>query len=131
MKGSRRDDDEGWQISLLSSALSRPTSQASCKRFSRRLGRVPLGDPSVDGVRWGPLAGRTQVGQVLANLDKLRADTELVYGGAERLNVVGADAEKGAFFPATLLYTDEPWAHDAPHDVEAFGGSRSCRTRGR
>jgi len=89
--------------------------------LSRRLDGLPLGDPSVDGVRWGPLAGRTQVGQVQANFEKLRAETELVYGGPERLNVVGADAEKGAFFPATLLYTDEPWAHDAPHDVEAFG----------
>jgi len=35
--------------------------------------------------------------------------------------VVGADPEKGAFFPATLLYCDDPFASEVPHSVEAFG----------
>jgi oxepin-CoA hydrolase/3-oxo-5,6-dehydrosuberyl-CoA semialdehyde dehydrogenase len=35
--------------------------------------------------------------------------------------LVGADAERGAFFPITLLACNEPFANAAPHDVEAFG----------
>jgi oxepin-CoA hydrolase/3-oxo-5,6-dehydrosuberyl-CoA semialdehyde dehydrogenase len=35
--------------------------------------------------------------------------------------VIGANAEKGAFFPTLLLYDDRPFDKTAPHDVEAFG----------
>ena len=89
--------------------------------LTKRLQALPLGDPSVDGVRWGPLAGRTQVRQVRENLEKLLAQAELVFGNLDQFDVVGADPEKGAFFPATLLYTDQPFDRTAPHDVEAFG----------
>ena len=32
-----------------------------------------------------------------------------------------SDQEKGAFFPPTLLYCDQPFSTDSPHSVEAFG----------
>jgi oxepin-CoA hydrolase/3-oxo-5,6-dehydrosuberyl-CoA semialdehyde dehydrogenase len=69
----------------------------------------------------GPLAGRAQVKEVSANAEKLRAAAELVFGGPGTLDVVGADPEKGAFYPTTLLYDDRPFERTAPHDVEAFG----------
>jgi oxepin-CoA hydrolase / 3-oxo-5,6-dehydrosuberyl-CoA semialdehyde dehydrogenase len=87
----------------------------------KRLAGVKVGDPSLDGVRMGPLAGRSQRREVEANADRLRAATELLYGGPDTLDVVGADPEKGAFFPPTLLYLDRPFARREPHDVEAFG----------
>ena len=87
----------------------------------KRLGTVKVGDPRVDGVRMGPLAGRAQVGEVQRSLDRLLGGAELVYGGADSLDVVGADPERGAFFPITLLYDDRPFEKTAPHDVEAFG----------
>jgi len=34
---------------------------------------------------------------------------------------VGADRDKGAFFPPTLLYCDQPLSVETPHAVEAFG----------
>ena len=37
------------------------------------------------------------------------------------MRVVGADPEKGAFFPVQLLYDDRPFERTAPHDIEAFG----------
>ncbi|AHG91243.1 phenylacetic acid degradation protein paaN [Gemmatirosa kalamazoonensis] len=86
-----------------------------------RLGGVKVGDPRVEGVRMGPLAGRGQVGEVDRSLRALLGATELVYGGPGSLDVVGADAERGAFFPITLLYDDDPFEKRAPHDVEAFG----------
>ncbi len=37
------------------------------------------------------------------------------------LMCVGADRDKGAFFPSTLLYCDKPFAAQSAHSVEAFG----------
>jgi oxepin-CoA hydrolase/3-oxo-5,6-dehydrosuberyl-CoA semialdehyde dehydrogenase len=37
------------------------------------------------------------------------------------MKVIGADPERGAFFPTLLLYDDRPFERTAPHDVEAFG----------
>jgi oxepin-CoA hydrolase/3-oxo-5,6-dehydrosuberyl-CoA semialdehyde dehydrogenase len=87
----------------------------------KRLAGVKVGDPRMEGVRMGPLAGRTQVGEVASSLAKLRAAAELVHGGDDDFEVVGADRERGAFFPITLLYDDRPFDRTAPHDVEAFG----------
>ncbi|MEO8562742.1 MAG: phenylacetic acid degradation bifunctional protein PaaZ [bacterium] len=87
----------------------------------KRLGGVKVGDPALEGVRMGPLAGRTQLREVSANAEKLRSGAELVYGGPGSLDVVGADPDKGAFFPATLLFSDRPFERTQAHDVEAFG----------
>jgi oxepin-CoA hydrolase/3-oxo-5,6-dehydrosuberyl-CoA semialdehyde dehydrogenase len=87
----------------------------------KRLAGVKVGDPRVEGVRMGPLAGRGQVGEVRKSLDALLGATELAYGGPDALDVVGADPERGAFFPITLLYNDRPFERRQPHDVEAFG----------
>jgi oxepin-CoA hydrolase/3-oxo-5,6-dehydrosuberyl-CoA semialdehyde dehydrogenase len=89
--------------------------------LKKRLDGVTIGDPGHEGVRMGPLAGRTQVTEVGQNVDKLRQAAELVYGGFESMRVVGADPEKGAFFPVQLLYDDRPFERTAPHDIEAFG----------
>ena len=90
------------------------------KALSKRLEGTTVGDPAVEGVRMGPLAGRSQVKEVGKALDRLKADAELVYGG-ERFDVVGADRDRGAFFPITLLYNDRPFDRQTAHDVEAFG----------
>ena len=95
--------------------------EAVTDALRKRIGSLTLGDPSREGVRWGPLAGRTQVSQVRANLDKLRAQAEVVFGDLDQFEISGGDREKGAFFPAVLLYTDRPFERSAPHDIEAFG----------
>jgi oxepin-CoA hydrolase / 3-oxo-5,6-dehydrosuberyl-CoA semialdehyde dehydrogenase len=89
--------------------------------ISKRLETTRIGDPSVDGVRMGPLAGRGQVKEVRHNVDQIASDAELVFGNPDHVDVVGADAKRGAFFPALLFYADRPFAQSAPHDVEAFG----------
>ncbi|MEO6527720.1 MAG: phenylacetic acid degradation bifunctional protein PaaZ, partial [Gemmatimonadaceae bacterium] len=89
--------------------------------LKKRLAGVKIGDPAIDGVRMGPLAGRTQLREVAANAHTLRGATELLYGGADTLDVVGADPEKGAFFAPMLLFSAEPFERRQPHDVEAFG----------
>ncbi len=87
----------------------------------KRLSTVQIGDPAVEGVKMGPLASRTQVRDVGAATEEIRRGAELVFGGAGQLNVVGADPERGAFFPITLLATAKPFANTEPHDIEAFG----------
>ena len=89
--------------------------------LKKRLGGVKVGDPSVDGVRMGPLAGKGQVREVEKSVERLRVDAELVFGGPGTLDVVGADADAGAFYPTMLLYNGKPFQRSAPHDVEAFG----------
>ena len=89
--------------------------------LKKRLAGVKVGDPSLDGVRMGPLAGKGQVREVENSVEKLRAGTELLFGGPGTLDLIGADAEKGAFFPMMLLYNGQPFRHMSAHDVEAFG----------
>ncbi|HEU4996087.1 MAG TPA: phenylacetic acid degradation bifunctional protein PaaZ [Gemmatimonadaceae bacterium] len=91
------------------------------KALSKRLETTTIGDPGVEGVRMGPLAGRGQVKEVRQNVDRIATDAELVFGDPERVDVVGADAKRGAFFPTLLFYSDRPFDKTAPHDVEAFG----------
>ena len=88
--------------------------------LKKRLDGVTIGDPSVEGVRMGPLAGRGQVGEVRKSVDAIAKSAELAYGNLDDFNVVGADRMKGAFFPTLLFYAKEPTI-TAAHDVEAFG----------
>ena len=89
------------------------------RAIAKRLESTTIGDPSVEGVRMGPLAGRGQVNEVRHNVDQIASDAELVFGNPDRVEVVGADAKRGAFFPSLLFYSDKSLSE--PHDVEAFG----------
>ena len=89
--------------------------------LTKRLESTTIGDPSVEGVRMGPLAGRGQVNEVRRSVDLLARSAELVYGNLDDFPVVGADRARGAFFPALLFYARDPFAASEPHDVEAFG----------
>ena len=90
------------------------------KALRARLGKTVIGDPSVEGVRMGPLASKGQVRDVGANADRIRASSEVVFGG-NGFEVVGADPEKGAFFGPMLMACAEPFKRSEPHDIEAFG----------
>jgi oxepin-CoA hydrolase/3-oxo-5,6-dehydrosuberyl-CoA semialdehyde dehydrogenase len=87
----------------------------------KRLDGITIGDPSVDGVRMGPLAGRGQVGEVRKSVDVIARSSELVYGNVDDFAVVGADRARGAFFPTLLFYSKDPFDTSEPHDIEAFG----------
>jgi oxepin-CoA hydrolase/3-oxo-5,6-dehydrosuberyl-CoA semialdehyde dehydrogenase len=91
------------------------------RALKARLDGVRIGDPGVEGVRMGPLAGRPQVGEVRKSVDALRRGAELAYGDPERFDVVGADRSRGAFFPPLLFYASDPFGRREPHDIEAFG----------
>ncbi len=94
--------------------------EAVVNALSARLAKTVIGDPAVEGVRMGPLATRGQVRDVGAAAERIRAASELVYGGGD-FEIVGADRERGAFFGPQLMVCNEPFAHSEPHDIEAFG----------
>ena len=95
--------------------------QAVISAIGKRLDSTTVGDPAIDGVRMGPLAGKAQVSEVRKSVDAIARATELVHGNLDDFAVVGADRQRGAFFPPLLFYAREPFTAQAPHDVEAFG----------
>ena len=89
--------------------------------IGKRLDTTTVGDPAVEGVRMGPLASRGQVTDVRRNVEAIARSAELVHGNLDDFAVVGADRQRGAFFPPLLFYAREPMTARAPHEVEAFG----------
>jgi len=85
------------------------------------LEKVVVGDPRSAGVRMGPLVSLAQRADVVARLAELRRESDLVVGRRDGFAPQGADAERGAFLPPTLLRCRDPHAARAVHEVEAFG----------
>jgi oxepin-CoA hydrolase/3-oxo-5,6-dehydrosuberyl-CoA semialdehyde dehydrogenase len=85
-----------------------------------RLAKVVVGNPTDPSVRMGALASLEQREEVRRSLKALRDAGRLVFGDPERVEVVGADAERGAFVSPLLLVCDDT-ARAEPHEVEAFG----------
>ncbi|RVU18786.1 phenylacetic acid degradation bifunctional protein PaaZ [Methylobacterium oryzihabitans] len=89
--------------------------------LSQRLAGVTVGDPRLDGVRMGPVVGLDQRRDVLARVEALKTEADLVFGDPDRVTVEGADARTGAFLPPLLLHCPDPIRAERVHSVEAFG----------
>jgi len=85
-----------------------------------RLGKVIVGSPAEETVRMGALASLEQREEVRRSVKGLLAGARLVFGDPEHVDVVGADAERGAFISPLLLRCDDA-ARAEPHEIEAFG----------
>jgi oxepin-CoA hydrolase / 3-oxo-5,6-dehydrosuberyl-CoA semialdehyde dehydrogenase len=70
-------------------------------------------------VRMGALASLAQREEVRKAIEALRNSADIVFGDPDRVDVVGADAEKGAFLSPVLLRAQV--GATEPHDVEPFG----------
>jgi oxepin-CoA hydrolase/3-oxo-5,6-dehydrosuberyl-CoA semialdehyde dehydrogenase len=86
-----------------------------------QLAKTVVGDPRREGVRMGPLVSLAQRREVLARVEELRREAELVVGDPAQLAPEGADSERGAFVPPLLLWCRDPSKASAVHSVEAFG----------
>ncbi|MCT4560449.1 MAG: phenylacetic acid degradation bifunctional protein PaaZ [Crocinitomicaceae bacterium] len=91
------------------------------KGIAARLATTTIGDPSVEGVRMGALATRTQVDRVRENVQLLAKSQDIVFGDLELSEVMGADVNKGAFFSPILFRNNDPFNKTDVHDIEAFG----------
>jgi oxepin-CoA hydrolase/3-oxo-5,6-dehydrosuberyl-CoA semialdehyde dehydrogenase len=89
--------------------------------LQKALAQTVIGSPYNEKVRMGSLAGQQQRNEVLAQVQKLLATSQLIYGSLDSVSVLDADAEKGAFLSPLLLRNDSPFATNTPHEIEAFG----------
>ncbi|MGF1684456.1 phenylacetic acid degradation bifunctional protein PaaZ [Photobacterium minamisatsumaniensis] len=88
--------------------------------ISKRLARVVVGDPSVEGVTMGSLISRSQLDDVKEKVTSLSNHCRVVTGG-ELSNFTPTGHDNGAYYPPTLLVCDNPRTASAIHDIEAFG----------
>lgn len=89
--------------------------------LGKALGKVTIGDPRLKEVRMGALVSKDQVEEVRGRLQELTKTAQIVFGDLEKINTIGADAEKGAFMSPVLLREDRPFENIAVHETEAFG----------
>ena len=89
--------------------------------LGKALAKTTLGDPQVEGVRMGALAGEAQVREVKERVLQLSESQEIVYGDLNQFVVIGADKQKGAFMAPILFRNDDPFNKTDVHEMEAFG----------
>lgn len=89
--------------------------------LGKALAQTTIGNPLNDKVRMGSLAGQSQKQEVLAQVQKLLASSQLIYGALDSVELIDADATKGAFISPLLLLNENPFGDTAVHEVEAFG----------
>jgi len=89
--------------------------------LGKRLSKTTIGDPSVEGVRMGSLAGSEQKIEVTDKVKELAKSQEIVFGSLEEFEVTGADKNKGAFISPILFLNDDPFNKIDCHNIEAFG----------
>lgn len=85
------------------------------------LSQTVIGNPLNEKVRMGSLAGEAQRTEVKEQVQKLLASSQIIYGSLDSVEVIDADAHKGAFMSPILLLNNHPLRSKEVHEVEAFG----------
>src|SRR5213075_646897 len=78
------------------------------KAIAGSLNQTTIGNPLNEKVRMGALAGRSQREEVKNQVQKLLASSQIIYGSLDSVEVIDADATKGAFMSPLLLLNDHP-----------------------
>ena len=89
--------------------------------LGKRLALNIIGDPNVEGVRMGSLAGFSQLIEVKEKVEILSKTQKIIIGNFENFEVKGANKSKGAFMPPIIFYNDSPFINTDCHNIEAFG----------
>lgn len=89
--------------------------------LGKRLAGTIIGDPNVEGVRMGSLAGQSQRKEVLEKVEQLSKSQKIIIGDFEKFEVTGADKNKGAFMPPIIFMNENPFKNTDCHNIEAFG----------
>jgi len=89
--------------------------------LGKRLASNIIGDPNVEGVRMGSLAGKAQLLEVREKVELLSKTQKIIIGDFEKFEVKGADKNKGAFMPPIIFLNNSPFKNTDCHSVEAFG----------
>ena len=89
--------------------------------IKKALEKTVIGNPLQENVRMGSLAGQEQRNDVRSQVQKILASSQIIYGALDSVELVDADNFKGAFISPILLQNDNPFLHEEPHNIEAFG----------
>lgn len=89
--------------------------------LGKRLASTVIGDPNVEGVRMGALAGAAQLKEVREKVEILSKTQKMIIGDFEKFEVKGADKSKGAFMPPVVFLNENPFTNTDCHNIEAFG----------
>jgi oxepin-CoA hydrolase/3-oxo-5,6-dehydrosuberyl-CoA semialdehyde dehydrogenase len=89
--------------------------------LGKSLSQTTIGNPLNEKVRMGSLASKDQREEVKQNVQKLLASSQIVYGSLDSVEVIDADANKGAFLSPLLLMNENPFSSETVHEVECFG----------
>lgn len=85
------------------------------------LSKTVIGDPRNETVRMGALAGMDQRKEVLQRLEILLKESKIVIGDPTHFELVGANAQSGAFMPPIILLNERPFENLSSHEIECFG----------
>ncbi|HEY4334747.1 MAG TPA: phenylacetic acid degradation bifunctional protein PaaZ [Puia sp.] len=91
------------------------------KALIKALAQTTIGNPENEKVRMGPLAGQSQREEVRAQVSRLLASSQLIYGSLDSVELIDGDASRGAFISPLLLLNENPFSAEEPHSIEAFG----------
>jgi oxepin-CoA hydrolase / 3-oxo-5,6-dehydrosuberyl-CoA semialdehyde dehydrogenase len=91
------------------------------KAISKSLAQTTIGNPENEKVKMGALAGQSQKKEVLNQVQKLLASSQIIYGSLDSVVLIEADINKGAFISPLLLLNENPFKRDEAHNIEAFG----------
>ena len=94
---------------------------AAQEALIQRLSKTTVGDPRIDGVRMGALVSHAQRDDVRKRVAELSTKAPIVFGSIDEVDLTGEGLGGGAFISPILMRSDDPWNHDAIHEVEAFG----------
>ncbi|MEU2281134.1 phenylacetic acid degradation bifunctional protein PaaZ [Streptomyces sp. NPDC013178] len=103
--------------------VPRENEPAVLDALSSALDAVTVGHPAADGVRMGAVVSLEQRDDVRRAARRIAESGRFVHGDPDKVRVVDADPERGAFLD-TLLISADPDA-SAPHEVEPFGPAAS------
>ena len=87
--------------------------------LSKALDQTKIGNPLNRETRMGSIVGKKEQATLHEQINKLKAETELIYDGQHEL--LDADYDSGAFVSPKLFYNDKPFEKNVSHEVEAFG----------
>ncbi len=89
--------------------------------LGKSLAQTVIGNPVNEKVRMGALASKDQRDEVKQNVQRLLISSQIVYGSLDSIEVIDADAKKGAFLSPLLLMSQDGFKNEAVHEIECFG----------
>jgi oxepin-CoA hydrolase/3-oxo-5,6-dehydrosuberyl-CoA semialdehyde dehydrogenase len=89
--------------------------------LSKALSKTTIGDPRVEGVRMGSLAGPKQVVEVRERIEQLLETSQLVYGDLDEITLVDGTNKNGSYMGPILMRESDPFQNLNVHEIEAFG----------